>query len=333
MLRYLFIGKIQRDYIIPPNQKAHLNIPGGNLLYAAAGFALWETDAGLVARVGEDFPQEWLESIAQLGFDTRGIRILPETIDLRNFIAYQDADTPKNDAPVSSFARIGLPLPKSLLGYSPPTPQLDSKTQPNPFTIRIRDVPEDYLDAIAAHICPLDYQSHILLPTLLRQGHITTLTLDPASGYMDPIFWDEIPAIIKGLTALLLSEKKALALFQGRSNDLWEIAQTLAGYGCEIVVIKRGAQGQYVYDHYSRRRWSVPAYPVRVSDPTGAGDAFCGGFLAGYQKSYDALGATLYGNVSASLVIEGTGAFYALDALEGLAQARLEMLTGMVHKV
>lgn len=333
MLRYLLIGKIQRDYIISPDQKAHLNIPGGNLLYAAAGFSLWETDAGLVARVGEDFPQEWLESIAQLGFDTRGIRILPETIDLRNFIAYQDADTPKNDTPVSSFARIGLPLPKALLGYSPPPPQLDSKTRPNPVTIRIRDVPEDYLDAIAAHICPLDYQSHILLPTLLRQGNITTLTLDPAAGYMDPIFWDEIPAIVNGLTALLLSEKKALSLFQGRSNDLWEIAQTLAGYGCEIVVIKRGAQGQYVYDHYSRRRWSVPAYPARVSDPTGAGDAFCGGFLAGYQKSYDALEATLYGNVSASLVVEGTGAFYALDALEGLAQARLEMLTGMVHIV
>ncbi len=332
MLRYLLIGKLQRDYIITPDQKAHIDIPGGNLLYAAVGFSHWETDAGLVARVGEDFPQEWLEEIARLGLDTRGIHILPETIDVRNFVAYQDLETPSKDTPISSFARIGLPMPKSLLGYASQAPKLDSKTQPDPTTIRIRDIPEDYLDTIAAHICPLNYQSHVLLPNLLRQGRITTLTLDPAAGYMDPLFWDDIPVLFKDLTALLVSEQKVRSLFQGRSGDLWEMAETLAGYGCEIVVIKCGARGQYVYDHHRHAHWVVPAYPVRATDPTGAGDAFCGGFLAGYQKSYNPLEAALYGSVSASLAVEGTGPFYALDTLEGLPQARLEMLTSMVRE-
>jgi sugar/nucleoside kinase (ribokinase family) len=54
-------------------------------------------------------------------------------------------------------------------------------------------------------------------------------------------------------------------------------------------VIKRGSRGQYLYNGSSRTRWIIPAYPVQMYDPTGAGDAFCGGFLAGYRSSYDPL--------------------------------------------
>ena len=61
---------------------------------------------------------------------------------------------------------------------------------------------------------------------------------------------------------------------------------------------------------------------MRVVNPTGAGDAFCGGFLAGYRETYDPLEAALCGNISASLVVEGSGPFYALDVWPGLAEAR-----------
>jgi hypothetical protein len=88
-----------------------------------------------------------------------------------------------------------------------------------------------------------------------------------------------------------------------------------------------------LYDADRGRKWEIPAYPARVHNPTGAGDAFCGGFLAGYQRTYDPLEAVLYGNVSFSLVAEGEGPFYALDALPGLPQARLEYLRGSVREV
>jgi sugar/nucleoside kinase (ribokinase family) len=113
---------------------------------------------------------------------------------------------------------------------------------------------------------------------------------------------------------------------------LWEMAETLAGYGCEIIVIKRGSRGQYLYDHNTHTRWIIPAYPIQVADPTGAGDAFCGGFLAGYRSSYEPLYAALTGNISASMVIEGSHPYYALDALPGLAKARLEALRDRVRK-
>jgi len=131
----------------------------------------------------------------------------------------------------------------------------------------------------------------------------------------------------------LPSEEEITALFHGRSTDLWEMAETLAGYGCEIIVIKRGDRGQYLFDATTHSRWEIPAYPVQVIDPTGAGDAFCGGFLAGYRRTYDPLQAVLHGNISASLTIEGSGPFYALDALEGLAEARLDALAQSVRKL
>jgi ribokinase len=109
--------------------------------------------------------------------------------------------------------------------------------------------------------------------------------------------------------------------------------EAIADYGCEIVVVKRGEQGQYLYNRATRTHWEISAYPARVSDPTGAGDSFCGGFLAGYRQTYDPLQAVLYGSISASLTIEGSGAFYPLDALPGLAQARLDALKEGVRKV
>lgn len=332
LLRYLIFGQLRRDFILPPQANPSLDILGGSLVYAATGLGIWETGTGLVARAGEDFPQEWLAKIGQQGFDLRGIRILPESIDLRSFAAYTDINTRHFDNPVSHFSRLGLSFPKPLLGYNPPGPQIDSRVTPSPLTIRLGDIPPDYLDSTAAHLCPMDYLSHTLVPPTLRNGHISTITLDPSTGYMNPAFWNEIPAILNGITAFSTSEEKLFCLFQGRSTDPWEMAETLAGYGCEIIVIKRGCNGQYLYDHSNHTRWIIPAYPSRVTDPTGAGNAFCGGFLAGYRNTYSPLQAVLFGNISASLVIEGTGAFYALDALPALAQARVEALQHMVRK-
>lgn len=334
LLRYIIAGRLQRNFIILPQNEVVLDVPGGSLLYAGVGAAIWENGIGLIGRVGEDYPQTWLEKISSLGFDCLGIRVLPQTLDLRTFIYYSDYETPHLDNPVGHFARLGIPFPKTLLGYTIPSPQMDSRTQSGPLNIRLNEIPEGYLDATAAHLCPLDYINHTLLPSSLRQlGHITTVMVDSSPGYMNPIFWDDMPMIVKDLTAFHTSEEKITNLFQGRSKDLWEMAEALASYGCEIIVIKRHARGQYVYDHTSHSRWILPAYPARVYDTTGAGDAFCGGFLAGYRNTYSALEAALHGNISASLSIEGSDPFYALHALPGLAQARLENLRQSIRKV
>jgi len=334
-LRFILAGQLRRDFIVLPTGEAYLDILGGNLVYAAVGLAIWEPDPppGLVARVGEDYPQDWLVECQRRGFDTRGVRVLPEAVDLRSFIAYLPEPPFREDEPVAYFARAGQAFPKVLLGYQSKVGQPDSRTRLSPTSLRQADFIPPYLDATAAHICPLDYLSHSLLPAVLRQAGFTTVSLDPSRGYMNPSFRDDLPSLVTGLTAFFPSEEEVRTLFQGRSDDLWEMAQALVSYGCEMVVIKRGERGQMLFDASSRARWEVPAYPVQPIDPTGAGDAFCGGFLAGYRRTYDPLMATLHGNISASFVVQGSGPFYALEALPGLAQARLDALRQSVRKV
>ena len=150
---------------------------------------------------------------------------------------------------------------------------------------------------------------------------------------MNPDYLRNLRELLSGLTAFLPSQEELRSLFWGRTNDMWEMAEELGSYGCELVVIKRGDQGQWMFDAMSKKRWEIPAYASRKADPTGAGDAFCGGFLAGYRKTYEPLEAALQGNVSASLKVEGSGAFYPLEVMPGLAQARLEVLRELVHEV
>ncbi len=333
--RNILAGKLRRDFVVLPNGETCLDVPGGDLLYAAAGLVVWESDPppGLVARVGEDFPKEWIAEFSHRGFDVRGINVLDQPVDLRSFYAYQDPTQRVEEEPMGYFSALGQPFPKALLGYQPESSHPDSRSRLSLTSLRQADLIPEYLEATAAHICPLDFLTHSLLPAILRQAGFTLITLDPPAGYMTPSFRDDVASIITGLNAFLPSEEEARKLFHGRSTDLMEIAETLSSYGCEIIVIKRGERGQLLYDSTTRKHWEIPAYPVHTVDPTGVGDAFCGGFLAGYRRTFDPVQAAVYGNISASLVIEGQGPFYALDSLPSLAQARLEALSQSVREV
>ncbi len=335
LLRFILAGQLKRDFGLIPDGKALVDVPGGNAIYAGAGLGVWESPkhVGLVARVGEDYPREWMAEFSQRGFDIRGIRVLPEAVDLRSFYVYTDIYTRLSEDPAAHFTRLKQPFPKALLNYSHPRSTYDSHSQLMQTSLRQSDIPAEYLDATAAHLCPIDFLTHTLLPAVLRQNGFTLVTLDPSAGTMTPTFWDDLPELVSGLTAFLPNEEEMRTLFHGRSTDLWQMMEAIAAYGCEIVVVKRGERGQYLFDRGTKTRWEISAYPARVADPTGAGDAFCGGFLGGYRKTYDPLQAVLYGSISASLTIEGSGAFYALDALPGLAQARLEALKEGVRKI
>ena len=331
--RFVVAGLLRRDYLLPPVGLPLLDAPGGNLLYAAGGLRVWESDIGLLSLVGEDYPFQWLRNFEGRGFDTQGIKVLPASLDLRNFLSYSETFELSRSNPVSHFARRGLNFPKSLLGYQPPLDVAKRPRQLHPHAPTVSQIPPKYLEVSAVHLCPMDFTTHGQLLTAFKAGLTTTVTLDPEPAYMNPDFLKDLRELLNGLTAFLPSEEELRALFWGKTNDLWEMAEELGGYGCELIVIKQGGQGQMVFDAMSKQRWELPAYSSRMADPTGAGDAFCGGFLAGYRKNYEPLDAALFGNVSASLTVEGSGPFYPLDVMPGLAQARLDALRDLVRKV
>ena len=310
-----------------------MDTPGGNNLYAAAGARLWVDKVHLLSRVGENYPHEWLRFFQHKGMETQGIKIIPGPIDLRSFMVYTDSENFQRANPVSHFVRLGLPFPKGLLGYQAPGSEQDSRKSANIDSPKLSDIPSDYLVAKGVHLAPMDIITHAQLAPAFRHGGVSVISIDPGPGYMNANFFDDLRSLLQGVTIFSPSEEEIRSLFWGRTNDLWEMAFTLSGFGCEIIVIKRGGHGQFVYERSSGKKWEIPAYPSRLVDPTSAGDVFCGGFLAGYTATLDPLQAAMWGNISASFSIEGSGAFYLLDSMPGLAQARLQSLTNLVRQL
>ena len=334
---FVIAGKLTREYILPPLGNPLIDSPGGNLLYAAGGLAVWDANAnaGLLGCVSEDYPQAWLRDLEKRGFDIRGILTLhgSQNIDLRSFIAYTDSNERSQSNAVTHFARRQLPFPKALLGYLPVDEARKDPREPDAASPAALDVPKYFRDVRHVHLCPFDFVSQSQMVNLFKGGSNQTVSLDPAPGYMATSFWRDLRLVLQGVTVFQPSEDEMRALFWGETNDLWEMAQQVSQYGPQIIVIKRGALGQLVYDAAGNHRYEVPAYSSRLADPTGAGDAFCGGYLAGFQKTNDPLMAAIHGSVSASLKIEGSGPFYPLEVLPGLAEARLHTLKEMAREI
>jgi 2-dehydro-3-deoxygluconokinase len=76
--------------------------------------------------------------------------------------------------------------------------------------------------------------------------------------------------------------------------------------GPKVVVLRMGSAGAYLATPEQRAR--IAAYPVEAVDATGAGDAFCGSFLARILAGDAAEAAARYASVAAALACTGYGA-------------------------
>ncbi len=330
---FAVVGGLREDYFITPHDEVHLRKLGGNAVYAAVGARLWVGPVGVVARVGVNYPLEWLPIIAARGLDTTGILRDPHPLDNRTFYAYRTPEVRDDLNPAAHFARVGQPFPAALAGYATSTEGQASRETPGPLGVREADVPAAYLSARGVHLSPFDFSVHYSFPAWLRQQGVGCVTCDPSVRYMLPEYAAEVAHILRHLDAFLPSEMETRGFFAEPLRDLWQAAEAFGALGAPCVVLKLGARGQYVYETANGRKWHVPAYPARVVDVTGAGDAYCGGFLVGLAQTGDPLEAALRGCVSASLVVEGLGALYALDHAPGELERRVAVVRAAVQAI
>jgi ribokinase len=320
--QYLAAGGLRIDYIITADQRVHLREMGGNAVFAGVGARIWTDSVGIVSRVGENYPADWLDRLTAAGLDAGGVRKVPGWHDMRTFYAYLDRETRDDTEPSRHFARIGLPLPGDLEGYVHSTPDQHSRSL-TPLCPRSADLPPSYLQASAAQLSPMPLASHQNLSCALYNQGIA-VTLDPGERYMIPALRDDVLSLLGWVDAFLPSEQEVTSMLG--AVDCWRAAEQFAEAGPRCVVIKAGSKGSLILDCASKRRWRVPAYPVDVVDVTGAGDAFCGGFMVGYGETADPVLAACYGAVSASFVLQGFGALYALRFSRREAEARRDRL-------
>jgi sugar/nucleoside kinase (ribokinase family) len=322
-------GGLRVDYLVTHDGRVHTGVVGGNGLYAAVGAALWVEPVFLWARLGENYPLEWLSDLGQYGLQTEGLVPVVGRQDHRTFFAYTPDGRREDTNPAAHFARAGYPLPAELSDYVHSTPAQDDPNKYEPLALRPADWSAALVGATAVHLSPLSIRTHSQLPAFLRQQGVQQVTVDPGERYMIPALRPIIQGFLPAVDGFLPSRQEVETLF-GREVTAEQAAVTLAEWGAPLVVIKNGAKGVTVYERQRGRLIHLPAYhrpgDGRVVDPTGAGDAFCGAFAAGLAQGGDGVTAARMGLVSASLVVEGYGALYALER-KGEVRKRLEQIS------
>ena len=76
-VRYFAAGGLRMDYVITPDQQVHLREMGGSSVYSVVGASLWSGETGILARVGDNCPNEWLVQLERAGIGTEGVRRIP----------------------------------------------------------------------------------------------------------------------------------------------------------------------------------------------------------------------------------------------------------------
>jgi adenosine kinase len=75
----------------------------------------------------------------------------------------------------------------------------------------------------------------------------------------------------------------------------------------QCVVIKTlGSKGSEIFDHGKKIK-ILPAKVKKIIDPTGAGDAWRSGFIAGLERNFDLKTSAQMGSVAASFAVEAYG--------------------------
>lgn len=305
ILKIIIVGQFTIDSITLPNGTHAADVFGGAGVYAAVGAAIWGSTVKAIGVVGRDYPETWLADLRAGGIDTRSIRRLRMRHKLLASMSYDRTFRRQNDRAEPNPATQSLSRVARAKRWATFSPKLD-------------DVQRLWRWADAVHITgmPIHRQNGFLKFFVAREQPMTLDLPWPPKLYRPRT----LPRVDLA-TAIFLSGAEMKGIFPGLSPAA--VVERLRSKRARIVVIRRGARGSMVVDTPSYQKHVIPAFPTRVVDPTGAGDAYCGGFLVGLAETSDLESAGLYGAVSASFVIEGVGAAHALRFTRIDAENRL----------
>ncbi len=292
----VFLGNLLVDDIVLPDGRTLLCEPGGAMLYSALAARLWGLAVGLVTIAGSDYPLTALDALAARGVDLAGVRPL------------------------------GRPGVRTWLLYEPGTRRvIHHLNGPTHFEVSptTADVPSAWRAARAFHLAPMPIERQRELVEDLAgwsaaDGRPPFVSLDPNAA----VDRATLPAWRDALAhadAFLPSEDECDAAVELRD---WE--RDLAPGRPRFLILKRGAAGGTLFDRMTGREWPWQARAYRVIDTTGAGDAFAGGFLAGWLSHGDMDRSLQQGVVCASYAIGDWGARGLISATPGAAELRRE---------
>ncbi len=145
-------------------------------------------------------------------------------------------------------------------------------------------------------------------------------------------FSKDLKILLKKINCLIINEDEARLL--SSEQNLIKAGQVIIDMGPDVVVIKKGASGSLLCNKEGEK-FLLPAFPAEdVTDPTGAGDSFAGGFM-GYlaqkqKEEFQSLKeAVAYGTVTASFTIAG----FSLGGLESISKSDIDKRFGTLRRI
>ncbi|MEM1431197.1 MAG: carbohydrate kinase family protein [Pseudomonadota bacterium] len=326
------IGGLTVDNVIASDGRVALAQAGGNGAYSAVGALMWRPHVGLVSAAVASYPRATISRLERGGVDLGGVAWSDEELSACNWFIYDAAGAREE----------GLTSPPDALGeagFASDRLSADDIARWREILIA-RRVPGEvsYSEFRIRHPLtpaqvPKGWQGARGILLAPSQPEVMRAMIDwfgPGGGLIaaDPGWQlaghrlDDLAPLLARLDAFLPSEVELRALVPdaGPADGLAALARVCPG----ALAVKLGAQGVLVWDRAAAAPVQVPAAPAKPVDPTGAGDSFCGGFLAGLVETGDPVRAARYGAISAAEIVQHFGADGALPANRAARRAALE---------
>ncbi len=295
----LVVGSVALDSVFTPFGET-ADALGGSAVYFSVAASLLHP-VRVVGVVGDDYPTSQLDRLAPAGIDWSGVERAPgESFRWKGKYSYDLQSRETLETRLGVFANF----------------------QPK--------LPDGWRDARYIFLGNID---PVLQLGVLEQMAAPRLVVCDTMNYWIQGKKAELMQLLERVDILLVNDGEAREL----SGD-WNIHRAgrwIMARGPKRVVIKQGEYGALLLE--PARAFYVPAFPLEeVFDPTGAGDAFAGGFMGylarvGSTDPAQLRRAMVYGSAMGGFAVQGFG----IRGFEGVdydaVQRRVQAFVELTH--
>ena len=286
----LVVGSVALDTVETPFGSVKMAL-GGSATYISVAASYFSAPVRLVGVVGGDFPKKHVEFLEERNVDLDGLQVVQEGKTFHWSGKYH-YDMNTRDTLV---------------------------TELNVFEKFDPRIPDGYKRS--SYVC-LGNIDPVLQRQVLDQINKPRLVIGDTMNYWIEHRPNELAETLKVMNVIIVNDSEARLLT--KEPSLIKAAKRIISMGPQIVIIKKGEHGAMLVTEETI--FSAPAYPLEnIFDPTGAGDAFAGGFAGWLSKTDDVSPenlkrAVIYGSTLASFCVEK----FSIDGLRDLSNLKIQ---------
>jgi sugar/nucleoside kinase (ribokinase family) len=291
------VGHFAIDYILLSRLDVSRQTLGGSSTYVSIAARKLDAHAGVVSKVGDDFPNKYTKLLRGNKVDLFGVKKVKSVSTTSFVIKY-----------ANGHRRL------LLKSRAPPILQEDVSPMFKAKIIHVApivgEISFEVIEELRKKTDMLSLDPHGLLRKFDSEGRVSWKKL------VDKRVLGQIDVYKSSL-----QEIRKIA----RSRSLEASMKEIQDFGTKIVIVTLGRKGAAILFEETFLR--IPAIqPKELIDPTGAGDVFAGAFLAEYVNNNDPMWCTCVGSAMSSFKVATVGPLFLAEkeAVYGLAERLLD---------